>query len=978
MVFNASAALTGEKSLNDVLDPGPSLMPNLTGMLMRFREYEVGFQADIKKAFFMIGVRKEDRPYLRFVWPDETGELVVWRLTKLPFGVTCSPFILTAVLQHHLRRMRDSANGEEASLLKAMPQCFYVDDCVSSASSLESAHRFKDLATHTLSKAGMELHKWCMSGDESQPASKVLGVNWCTVTDQLSIAAPSFHEVPQSWTKRALLQYTASVFDPFGLAAPLLLIGKMLLQEAWKSDVGWDDPLPNSLGKSVAAWWGGVMKATELKIPRWLHSGLDQPVVLHLFADASELAYGCVIYAVIAGHVSLVFSKTKVAPLKLQTLARLELQAAFQGANCLKFVREQLRLPVVEVHAWSDSLTALYWIEGQPHRWKTWVGNRVANIQRVTKELHVSWHHCPGVMNPADLASRGASIEQVQEPKWLSGPTWLPHADHWPVSQQLKPTDESVVEVKLNVVTAKSTEAYDWWSDFSLWPRLKRIVKLILSWKHKDLSAVEMEARVERGLLCLIQQESFPLEYASLSTGAKVSQNSRLAQLQPFVGDDGLIRATTRLEHADVDESTKNPIILANHHVTKLMLFDVHIRRFHQGVEGCLSFLRRRFCIIGGRRLLRSIKGSCVTCRRFDAKPASEAAPPLPSDRVVYQRPFAVVGVDHAGPLIVKERGDHFKAWILLFVCATTRAVHLELVMSLSTEEFLRCYRRFVARYGQPSLVRSDNASVFVSASRQLGVEWKFNPPSAPWHGGFYERLVAVVKSPLRRVLGKSMVSRDEMATVLAEVEFIVNERPLTHVGGIDEALPLTPNMMIGRQSGTDVTVEASLSKDSANRRLQYLQQLQQNVASRWKEEYLLSLRQFCHQRSHCLEKGDIVLVVDTQKKRTDWKLAVITELFPGVDGKKRVARVRIGGVDFLRPIQRLVPLEMSTKEATDELKSSQPDVPSVQEPTPSDELSKSAAPAKKSSRSRKQLTATRRENRTRTRVVQPKERLDL
>ena len=102
VVFNASSSKIGERSLNDTIDPGPSLLPDLVGLLLRFRELPAAVQADIRKAFFMISVREDDRKYLRFVWPDNEGHLVTWRLKKLPFGVNCSPFILNSVVQHHL------------------------------------------------------------------------------------------------------------------------------------------------------------------------------------------------------------------------------------------------------------------------------------------------------------------------------------------------------------------------------------------------------------------------------------------------------------------------------------------------------------------------------------------------------------------------------------------------------------------------------------------------------------------------------------------------------------------------------------------------------------------------------------------------------------------------------------------------------------------------------------------------------------
>ena len=133
----------------------------------------------------------------------------------------------------------------------------------------------------------------------------------------------------------------------------------------------------------------------------------------------------------------------------------------------------------------------------------------------------------------------------------------------------------------------------------------------------------------------------------------------------------------------------------------------------------------------------------------------------------------------------------------MLSVCATVRAVHLELVESTSADDFLLAFRRFTSCYGKPMLIRSDNGAGFVAAARNVSCEWKFNPPASPWHGGFYERLVGLIKAPLKKVLGSALLSWDELVTILTEVQRIVNDRPLTYVGDGDDIPPLTPNSLL-------------------------------------------------------------------------------------------------------------------------------------------------------------------------------------
>ena len=161
----------------------------------------------------------------------------------------------------------------------------------------------------------------------------------------------------------------------------------------------------------------------------------------------------------------------------------------------------------------------------------------------------------------------------------------------------------------------------------------------------------------------------------------------------------------------------------------------------------------------------------------------------LPQDRTSQAPPFAVTGVDFAGPLFSVDFPKK-KLYVCLFTCAVTRAVHLEITESLSLSDFMMALRRFSARRGVPSVIYSDNACTFKGADAylqrhfgHLAHRWKFMVPRAPWWGGMYERLVRSVKAALRKSLGQRSLSKTELETVLAEVEACVNSRPLTFVG---------------------------------------------------------------------------------------------------------------------------------------------------------------------------------------------------
>ena len=257
-----------------------------------------------------------------------------------------------------------------------------------------------------------------------------------------------------------------------------------------------------------------------------------------------------------------------------------------------------------------------------------------------------------------------------------------------------------------------------------------------------------------------------------------------------------------------------------------------------------------------------------MVCKRFDGKPCDEDTAPLPQAKVTFKKPFHTCGVDFAGPLYGKDNDLAVKIWIALFVCATTRAVHLEVVSSLSAEDFLLAFRRFSARRGRPSEMISDNATNFRAAAKLLAISWSFNPPAAPWFGGFYERLVRGVKSPLKKVLGQALLTVNELSALIVEVERLVNARPLTHVGGEQtwEQHPLTPNKLIGniwddQECAADEKVTENVNLTA---RATYLQKLYSHFKQRWEEEYITQLRLFNNMKKSIAEQ-DVVLVVDTK-----------------------------------------------------------------------------------------------------------------
>eukprot|EP00117_Sycon_ciliatum_P039131 scpid69351/ scgid28965/ len=478
-------------------------------------------------------------------------------------------------------------------------------------------------------------------------------------------------------------------------------------------------------------------------------------------------------------------------------------------------------------------------------------------------------------------------------------------------------TEEESRPVKVNVVTASLEPEQLWWSRLSRWPRLLGVAKRLLSWRPQSrppLSTQDLERRARALVLQKVQLELFPEEVKRLLAGQPVLKESKLFQYQPFIDGDGVMRVGGRLASSDLMYGAKHSVLLAKHHVAEMLLRHLHLKSLHQGVESVLALARQQYWIIGDRHASRSVKSKCVICRRQDARAADEVSAPLPRDHVVHQRPFGLWGVDYAGPLFVKDGG---KAWIALFVCGTTRAVHIDLVRSLEKREFLLAYRRFCARWGEPARIRSDNGTTFRAAAKTLSVEWLFNPPAAPWFGGFFERLVGALKRPLVKVLGKALVKECELRTLLCEIEAAVNDRPLTHFGGLDSEPPLSPAMLCGKLwPGAAEVTDQHVTAEQLGRRQKYVTALTGRLTSRWQDEYLVTLNAHHAGRSSPIVVDDGVLIIADNKRRQRWRMGRVVKLFPGRDGRVRVAEVRVMKKDgecssVLRPIRRLVPLEL-------------------------------------------------------------------
>ncbi|GBO31399.1 hypothetical protein AVEN_65523-1 [Araneus ventricosus] len=417
--------------------PNPENPINKSVFYMRHQPVlnKFAFISDIEKAFLQLTLAEKDRDALRFLW-TENDTLQVYRFNRVLFGVRSSPFLLSASIKTHLKKFHD----EFPTTTECLNRCFYVDDFISGADSLQDALEISTQAVSIMDQASMVLRKWTTNSDElrqfwkreglenqlqdnpispSVNPTKVLEMLWNTVEDHLIVATQSLvHSLSNNEnTKRHLLRAIGKIFDPLGLLSPFTIRLKCILQVLWMKEISWGEELPPDIQKTWCQWVSEVPRLSELQVPRYVFSSsTGEPtdvLELHCFCDASQKAYGVVIYTRVVKdcnvEVNLLVSKSRVAPLTKITLPRLELLDALLAARLASKVKPivDLKRPS-KVFFWTDSKITLHWIKRSSKRWKSFVSNRVTEIQSLCDTS--AWAHYPGKQNPADFLSRGVNI----------------------------------------------------------------------------------------------------------------------------------------------------------------------------------------------------------------------------------------------------------------------------------------------------------------------------------------------------------------------------------------------------------------------------------------------------------------------------------------------------------------------------------------------------------------------------------------
>ncbi|XP_076392699.1 uncharacterized protein LOC143265299 [Megachile rotundata] len=975
VVFDGSAKTSSGLSLNDAQLVGPTVQSDLVTILIRFRKHRIVLSADIEKMYRQVLVASADRKYQRILWRSTDSEPIkTYELNTVTYGTASASFLAT-------RALRQVGQDYAQSFPRAssvIRDDFYVDDLLTGCETVEEAKELQESLNWVLAQAGFCLRKWASNDSRivhnnsnentvviktAEKDPKTLGLFWSVNSDQLSYTIADYPT--NRVTKRVILSEIAKIFDPLGLIGPIIVRAKLLMQELWQLNIGWDVSLPQEIHTRWCSFRTELRDISFLAIPRRVLVNSNEYLELHGFSDASEKAYGAAIYLrARTGNTTwgcrLLCAKTRVAPLKTISLPRLELCGALLLAQLVFKVRNALRVESMKEYCWTDSTIVLAWIRDEPCRWKTFVANRVSEIQRLTSSSN--WQHVVSSDNPADLLSRGATpLDLKNNSLWWCGPTWLSHDIELVSSIEVPiadiPEQKRVVSVNLAMSDTSPSLILDLVSRYSSYMKLLRVIAYCLRFSQNTRvkgfvsqikenhsryppSASEI-AEAEIVLIRGIQSIHFSKEIALIASGKTVDKHSPLISLNPFIDERGLVRVGGRLENAQLKYEQKHPLIIPKSGPLAILLINhEHLRHLHAGCQQTLAALHSRFWILSGKRLIKKVLRQCLSCFRTRPTSVSYKMGDLPADRVVPARAFATCGVDYAGPFLIKEAGRSRvarKCYICLFVCFTTKAIHIELAVDLSTDAFLNCLHRFIARRGRCNTIYSDNGRNFLGARNELQelgtllgssshsrqiidslakehIDWRFIPPNAPHFGGLWERGVRSVKTHLKRVVGEQRLTFEEFYTILTQIEACLNSRPLSPLSHDPNDLdPLTPgHFLIGDAlmalPQPDIT---NLNQGRLNR-YQLIQQMVQHFWRRWQKEYLHGLQQrhkWKTNPSTIVKKDSLVLVKEDNLPPTKWRLGRITELHPGSDGVIRVVTLRTADGILKRPVTKICPL---------------------------------------------------------------------
>ena len=966
VVFNSSARINGT-SLNDCLAKGPSLLNNMLGILLRFRQDRFAFIGDISKMFHSIDIPYEDQMMHLFLWRNFKSfeKPNTYAITVVNMGDRPS----AAIAQTALKKTAELATEEFPEASSLIIDNSYMDDLLGNANSEEKAKVIMKQTESILAEKGFKIKEWILSGQKANTQTtkdqkavqtllnkhteyeteKVLGMEWDTETDSIKFKLKRLNLAKQETTKRECLSTIYSIYDPLGLLAPITIAAKIILRKVWASQpqIDWDDPLPKEIQKDWDSFREILSYIPEVVFERSIKPLNGTLPILIILSDGSKQAYGAAAYirwCTPNGYVSrLLVAKSRIAPLKIVDPVRLELCAALLNSRLYVFIQREIpQIEFSQVFHIVDSEIVKAMVNKQSYGFNTFAANRIGEIHRNTEPDN--WYWIEGELNIADILTReGRNISDIsQESIWQNGPEFLKLSTvDWPIFSKTEKRNlpelkkEFVCTTKSNILPTSLASIIDIERFSKLQLLLHTTARLMnLQNKYKKVSNRKKTNDILPSELELAERIWIKKAQEQIQ---KEIKDSKYKKLHPCIEDDiYVVGGRTERWMESTWNRQKFILLPKDHRLSYLIALRDHEAIGHLAVESTIAKIRSKYWIIGIRRIVSSIISKCVTCKRKFKKLAEQKMSTLPVERLKPCPAFTNVGIDYFGPYATKgevQKRVRGKGYGVIFTCDVSRAVHLEVVPDYSTQSFLQSLRRFCSVRGWPNKIHSDPGSQLKGAASELrrtvqgldweeirryghkyGTTWSFAPGDAQWYNGSTEALVKTTKRALKAIIGDHIFKFSELLTIMYEISQIVNQRPIGRKPTEPHESPyLCPNDLLLGRCTSHVPQGPFSDNVSEGQRYKFIQSVINSFWKRWTREVFpgLVIQPKWHVDRRNVLVGDVVLVQDSNIVRGEWKMGLITKTIPSSD--TRIRRVEVmykrgsTRITVSRAVQRLI-----------------------------------------------------------------------
>ena len=1016
LVWNSSQRFRGV-SMNDILMKGPDVLNQIRAVLLRFRGGAHAALGDIKKMYNSVWLEEREMHLHRFLWRDSVSEeLQEFAITRVNIGDKPAGCIAQLAMQETANLPSFTHLKEERRVLQ---QDSYVDDILTSHNDLSLLKTITANVEMILNAGGFELKPWVFSGqsgikeknkEQNQTKAetmvlpnqmhvddnKALGLGYTVEEDKLHIMIginfskrrkkmrlgqnlPQNQiraQTPNPLTRRELLSQIAGLFDPVGLVTPAKQKGAILVRRAFQEAKGkhcpvketWDMALSESIREDAITLFEEYVQLGRVKFTRALTPQYftEEPYAI-TFSDGSEHAYGAVMYlrwnSVQGPIVRLVESKAKLTPLDYRGDAvKAEMCGAVFASRLRKYFELHSQIQVKGWYHFVDSQTVLGAIQRESYGYQTFFANRIGEIQSSTRIQ--DWYWTPGSQNIADLVTRGASPQDLDEDsEWQKGPNFLSlPVKEWPVKsarelataakENVNRLQKKAFVAALTGARIKNQESRQLQDQEQVEPKrppagsavknlvdvkrfsdLTRLVKSV-AWiwraakmfmgKNQTLNSPKWEAVSSTAVISVREREDALRDIFLAAQEGAVFPSTTTDRLVVYRDkESGLLLCGGRVQSFK-DDQAGVPILPYSAWVSMLLAREAH-NEGHDGVAGTLLKMRRKAWVIKGRRIAQKVVDGCMACRKARAKRCQQVMSDLPPERTEPAAPFKFTTVDLFGPYQVKDdvkKRVRLKVWGAVFCCMASRAIHTEVVNSLSTESFLMTYLRFTAIRGHPKKVWSDPGTNFIGAKPILqdlyrfldgqdkaaleetaaknGTSWmwKIHPADSPHRNGAAEAAVRVVKRALQSFRKESDLSYSEFQTALHIAANLANERPIdARVQSREDCIHyVTPNtLLLGRASQTGDIKTFDFDSYPYKR----IRAMQSEVNKFWRcWSQLAGPNLFVRSKWHTVQRnvavGDVVWLCDQNALKGQFKLGRVVSANPDSKGIVRDVDVKV------------------------------------------------------------------------------------